>query len=165
MVRGDSMNKYMISDNDLWKKIDEDFGPKPGIYKLHIIDALGNFECLSRILDNDKDGIIYIGTSAKLNNRIGALRKSICASYWQSNPERYSNIYYRDPTCHQVGKKLIKLPKFFERFPIERLCLTLELYVTDKSHENVVDYGYYQLEGDLLNKYQEFFGERPFLNN
>lgn len=159
------MNKYMITDNKLWEKVNEDFGPNPGIYRVHILNANGSFERINRMLDNDNEGIIYIGTSAKLSDRISTLKKSICAAYWQFNPNLYSNISYRDPYCHQVGKKLIQIPDFFNKYHLENICLTLDLYKANSNNENVVDYGYYLLEEKLLNDYRLRFGERPFLNN
>lgn len=160
----------MIADDNLWHKLDKEFGSKPGIYRLHIMNARGKFERLSRIFDDDEQGIIYIGTSAKLSNRIDALKRSIFAAYWQFNPDEnsdadYSNTYYSDLICHQIGRKLINFPKFFQKFPIETLCITLDLYTTTNGSENFLDCDYYLLENDLLNKYKAHFGERPFLNN
>jgi hypothetical protein len=57
------MKKYVLIDQNLFKAMDRDFGPVPGIYKLHALDESGEFARLRRLLDDDLEGILYIGTS------------------------------------------------------------------------------------------------------
>jgi hypothetical protein len=74
------MKKYMLTDKSLFEAIDRDFGPVPGIYRLHALDESGEFVRLRRLLDDDPQGILYIGTSTQLVYRVMSLLKSVSAA-------------------------------------------------------------------------------------
>lgn len=158
--------KYFIDQHDMWDLInDAHEGEKfPGIYKLHVTDAEEKFLLLPRLFGVDKEGVLYIGTSEVVQHRAANVRKSICAAYKKINPEVYAEQKFSDPKVHQTGKKIVRLPKFVEVFPLSRLCLTVTRYTgVDDLEFNA--YGHFSLEEKLLQEYEQRFGEKPPLNS
>jgi len=159
--------KYMVCNDKLYDII-KSTGPGlfPGIYRLHVLDENGEFLPLPRLLDVDCQGIMYIGTSVAVPNRIGSLKKSIMTAYWQVDPKNYGHLPFRDASPHQTGKKIIRIPRLVERFPFERLCVTVERYTgaPEAMDPDVLDYGHTELEAKLLREYEMHYGEKPALN-
>lgn len=136
----------------------------PGIYRLHVLDENGEFLPVARLLGPDLFGTIYIGTSAVVPNRVGSMRKSIIGAYGIVAPKIYPKPDYITAGPHQTGMKILKIPQFVSKFPLQNLCVTIERYERNALVEAGIDYGYYQLEVKLLQSYAEQFGERPALN-
>ncbi len=161
-----SIKHYIIEDN-FWKSIDDLFLSErfPGIYRLHATDSHGNFIPLSRALGVDPNGILYIGTSEVIQDRAANLKKSVCAAYKIIDPAKYGNLIYGDIGSHQTGKKIVKIPKFVEHFPLSGLCLTVERYLGAANDLKTKDYGHFVLEKQLLQDYERKYGEKPPLNS
>jgi hypothetical protein len=155
--------KYLLADDRMYDDIKSAYGGLfRGIYRLHVLDERGEFLPLSRLLDNDVLGIIYIGTSKEVPNRVGSLRKSVSAAYRKIASKTYAHLPYMTEGPHQAGRKIMRIPRFVEHFPFERLCVTVEKYAG--SQVETADYGYYDLETKLLELYEKQYGERPALN-
>jgi hypothetical protein len=91
-----------------------------GTYRLRLWnEALTGFSPIQRLLGIDREGTLYIGTSKDLPNRIGTLKKAVCAAYSEHEG-------YKDPTAHGVGRMMSKL--FTDTFVFERLCVELQTY-------------------------------------
>ncbi len=157
--------KYRLAADGMWEAINTVHGGLfPGIYRLHVLDEYGEFLPLPRLLDMEPDGIVYIGTSVAVPNRVGSLKKSVAAAYWQVDAQTYARLPYRDAEAHQAGKKIVRIPRFVQRFPFERLCVTVERYTSEQEVLDVVAYGHTELEARLLLKYEAQYGEKPALN-
>ena len=121
--------------------------------------------CLPRLLGGDVHGILYIGTSSGVANRLGNLRKSVSAAYSTLDPVRYGKLPYTDPGTHQTGRKIVRIGRrFVDFFDYGKLCLTLQRHVPPADAVGGKDYGYFALEDGLLRKYEQTYGERPALN-
>lgn len=147
---------YLLSDRELHKKVSDDFGYAPGVYRLHFQSEAGIFTHIQRLLDTDDQGILYIGTSISLPYRISSLKRSISAAYGVDG--------YTDPGTHQCGKKIVQSPRFREHFPFSGFCLTVE---PCELHDDNVGYGegdHTRLEWEKLSEYFSRFGEFPPLN-
>ena len=145
---------YSLGDPDLYEALATEFGYNPGIYQLHIQNKSGEFERIKRLLDDDDQGIMYIGTSRELTSRLMTLKKSVLAAY--------SLDGFNVPTAHPCGTKIVQSPKFRERFPFSCLCLTAELCdlgeVGYRENDNT------KLEWRKLSEYFSRFGEFLPLN-
>lgn len=161
-------DKYSL-DSNIWEVIDRAYPlPCPGIYRLHVLDERrSGFLPLPRLLGEDAQGIIYIGTSAAVPAHVGSLRKSVNAAYWQVDAKTYAHLPYRDVTPHPTGLKIARIPRFVERFPFARLCVTIERYsgTQEALDVDVKDYGHTELETRLLQDYEKQYGEKPALNS
>jgi hypothetical protein len=161
-------DKYLLATDGVWADIERPHGPKfPGIYRLHVLDDHGEFLPLPRLLGEDAHGIVYIGTSKFVPIRLGELRKSIAAAYWKVDARTYAHLLYRDEMQHPTGKKIMRIPRFVERFPFGRLCLTMERYTgaEEALDMDLENYGHTELEARLLRDYERQYGEKPALNS
>ena len=161
----DLIDCYMISDDGMWASVTSLFdGPFSGVYRLHALGEDGEFIFIPRLLAPDPNGVLYIGASSVVANRLGSMRKSISAAYRLLDPDGYGALPYSDPSPHQTGRKIVRIGRrFIERFRFDRLCVTLERHV-GMAEATGADYGYYTREDVLLRAYEQEFGERPALN-
>lgn len=127
-----------LSDPNLWNKINETFGKSGGIYK---IKAFNNNTpvIINRLLDSDKEGVLYIGMANSYLDRVITLRKS-------TDPEYIS-------TNHEFGSRYKQHSTIKIKFPYDSLFI--ELQSSDNPNE---------LEKIELRKYYAAFGELPPLN-
>jgi len=161
-----STKHFIINDNFCASIDDLHDGERfPGIYQLHATDDKGEFIPLSRLLGVDPNGILYIGTSAVVQDRAANLRKSICAAYKKIDPSKYEAQPFSDFGCHQTGKKIARLPRLVDRFPLTSLCLTIERYSGNSDELENNGYGHFSLEEKLLQEYEQKYGEKPALNS
>lgn len=140
------MKHYMIGNTDLWKIINEDIGEVAGVYKLHCLRDEDNLHYIPipRLLGTDLDGILYIGSSGCLRDRVTSLRKALSGAAKKHG--------FSDPGAHACGHKYINF-KIQNTFPYERLCVTL--YPNRDSAKTEVE---------ILNKYEKEYGEAPPFN-
>ncbi len=100
-------------------------------------------------------GILYIGASMSLPDRVASLRKAANAAY-RIGP-------YTDPTVHPCGRKLASNNKLRSMFQYRRLCITVE-QCRSGPEDFEMKQGHYQLEWSHLQSYCELYGEFPPLN-
>ncbi len=157
--------KYLLSDDSMWEAINRDYGgPFPGVYRLHVLGEGSDFRSLPRLLEKDAEGIVYIGAAADVLFRATNLRISVCAAYRQVNPKTYADLEYSNVNARQAGKKIVRIPRFIEHFPLDRLCVTVQRYMGDQEALAADDPGHYNLEEQLLLAYEVRYGEKPALN-
>lgn len=111
-----------------------------GIYFIFSICENGNPMIINRVLKNDSKGLLYIGKSKNLNERLRML-------YRVSHPELYK------ANAHTFGKNYNNSIGLQEAFPLKTLAL--KYYLTKD---------YSGLETSELEKYFQEFGEVPPLN-
>ena len=150
------MRSYALTDDNTYRDMMAEYGPFPGIYRLHIRADTGAFDALPRLLGTDMNGVLYIGTSLRVPERIGSLRKSLHAAYKKG--------VYKATAAHQCGKKIVQCKKFVERFPFEKLCLTVQPCSQPDQEMVQKESGHTKLEWRLLTEYFSEFGEFPPLN-
>jgi hypothetical protein len=161
-----SVPKYRVASDRLWEETNLAYGGSfRGIYRLHVLDEQSAFLPLPRLLGVDAQGILYIGASDNVPGRLGELRKSVNAAYWQVDAKTYAHLPFRDVTPHPTGMKIVRIPRFVERFRFERLCVTMErcTVAPEALDADVKDYEY-KLEARLLQAYEKQYGEKPALN-
>ena len=110
-----------------------------GVYMLRSYDRAGGSVTVPRVLDNDTDGILYIGTATIFCHRTGDLARSFSHDYLQHK--------------HQTGKRYWNDTRFQERFPYEHLRVFM--WVSDTPA---------LLEKAFFSSYLTKFGETPPLN-
>ncbi len=137
------MNGLLLSAGDLWDQIHYRYRDKGGVYKLHCLVEVGGekVEETSRLLGVDGEGVLYIGKAMSFTDRVVNLRKALLP-----------NVKSSDHIC---GRRYWN-PRFEglrDRFPFERLCVTL------KESDNPEE-----LEREELDIYCRTFGEPPPLN-
>ena len=157
---------YAIEDPLLYQKLKAlHVGGFPGVYHLHVADKSGALLSVPRLIGTDPRGVLYIGTSSAVPNRVGAMRKSLSTAYKVLAPDLYGHLPYDDPGPHQTGRKIMRVGERFVRlFPFQNLRLTVERYYAERPAGASVDVGYYMLEDRKLREYESEFGERPPLN-
>ena len=128
-------------------------GQFSGYYKLYHLLEDGSRHVLRRLLRDDTDGLIYIGTSSHIPNRIGSLRKSLLAAYGSAE--------YRDVSSHIVGRKIVLIPGFTNAFQLNGFYV--EPLRTRLSEEDD-QWGHYDHEAQQIAEYRAIFGESPPLN-
>lgn len=146
------MSLYPLIDGNIWESVRKDHGQSPGVYFLRLRDeALSGFTAISRLLATDTRGILYIGTSAKIPNRVGALKKAVCAAY--GGIEGYS-----DRKVHGVGRMISD--RFVRAFGSSRLWVEVQPYENPAGQP----YNHYEEELHQLESYAAIHGEFPPLN-
>lgn len=144
-------------DRFLYHDIAAAIGEVAGIYRLHLTDGKGSFLTVPRLLESDRNGIVYIGTASRLNGRLGELQKALSVAYGRNQ---------WTASRHGVLSKLRSLPRFIERFPYENLCVTVQpLPTVAEGHPDQEAYDdHFGQERSLLRAYREWYGEYPTLN-
>jgi hypothetical protein len=117
------------------------------------------------LLGADPLGVLYIGAAANILDRVSCLKKSVSAAYRKADPRTYGHLDYSDVQAHQTGQKIVKIPRFVERFPFERLCVTVEPCRGRKAELDLVGSGHTESEDRLLREYLARYGEHPPLND
>jgi hypothetical protein len=127
-----------LSDVDLYNKIYAKHSLNSGVYKIiSIVD--GHRMPIQRLLGIDLKGVLYIGGSLCLVNRITTFKKTISTSFKSNN--------------HSGGRRYIKNEKIVKAFPYN------SLYVEMTQHDYPTE-----IEKQLLDEYFWVFGEAPPLN-
>jgi len=130
--------KYQISSDFFWNNINQEYSIYGGVYKVIAIDK-GNPIPISRLLDTDIKGILYIGKALSFLDRVIDLKKSTAPDYKSSN--------------HEFGLRYKQHASIKIKFPYDKLFIDFQ--PSDKPEE---------LERDELKKYYEEYGELPPLN-
>lgn len=145
------MSDLMLQDPKLKQKLEEDY-PWTGIYKLYCkTDDMKSVLPVQRILKEDTAGVLYIGTSDYLPNRIEDLKMSLIEAM---NPEQLQSRLHK----HTCGKKYVN-KELQIKFPLERLWVQ----IIPSNKEGNVD-SHYILENQAIFDYEGEFGEPPPLN-
>jgi len=129
---------FKISDSELWYKINDKFSNKGGVYKV-IATRKGDPISITRLLESDTEGVLYIGKAISFLDRVINLKKSTDPEYESSS--------------HEFGVRYKQHKRLKEIFPYNQLFINLTL------SENPLE-----LEKSELIKYYEKFGELPPLN-
>lgn len=141
----------MLQDPNLKQKLEESY-PWTGCYKLCCLtDDFKSFIPIERLLKQDIDGVLYIGTSEYLPNRIEELKVSITEAI---TCEPLQSRLYK----HTCGKKY-RNKGVQQKFPVDKLCI--QIFAADK--EANAD-AHYILENQEIFRYESVFGEPPPLN-
>jgi hypothetical protein len=137
------INKIIMQliSEDFKSKIKE-FDGKKGIYKIYSINK--NIPCqIRRLAKEDASGLLYIGSSKNLKDRLGMLRRVTIGE---------SDGYKAD--AHTFGVKYNATEKIKELFPLETLFIEVECKEKFK-----------ETESKLLEKYLNDYAELPPLNS
>lgn len=144
----DFSNKIKLKNantEELISQIESQVEKKPGVYTLHIIENNGKPKLINRLINSDKNGILYIGmTEGSLMDRVFNLKNAI---------EINSKIALEKPkeSKHmQVGMKFYRIRK-----KVDLDSLYVLLHPSKKAKE---------LESIYLEKYVSIHGELPPMN-
>jgi hypothetical protein len=109
----DSGIKIKFSDEKMWYKINDKFTESGGIYILKCSVSENDFKPISinRLVECDKNGILYIGKANSFIDRVINLKKSI-------SPQYSSN-------SHECGTRYKAHKKIQEKFPFVNLYIEL----------------------------------------
>lgn len=110
----------------------------PGVYEIVALDEDGRPKPLSRVGDVDERGVIYIGRSKRLRDRLGTL--------WRM-------IYKKNQTGHILGITYRKNPRIRAVAPARQIAFRF-MHCAN----------YIEKEDALLRSYFRKFGEVPPLN-
>jgi len=136
-IRSFALTKFKISSENMWHKINEAHGESGGVYILRCGDDKPI--SISRLLENDESGTLYIGKANSFINRVAELKKSISPKYSSDS--------------HECGARYKLHTGISNNFPFEQLYLNL--IASDDPRTT---------ESNLLKEYEEKFGELPPLN-
>lgn len=134
-------NCFKISDSNFWNDINQAFGNKGGVYKI-ISNNNGMPRPVPRFLDDDEEGILYIGKADSFLDRVIDLKKSIMLEYKG-----------KKHNCGGRYKRLCEISAIAEKFPPDTLHVLLFPHDSPKV-----------LESEFLQEYERRFGEVPPLN-
>ena len=111
-----------------------------GVYLLQRIDENEKIKPIPRLLDSDDQGVLYIGKSDNLNNRLGILINLLNGTSTTGK--------------HSMGRRFQEIEKFQEYLRPENMIL--RIFFCDSPR---------QVESSLLEEYLQEYGELPPLNN
>jgi excinuclease UvrABC nuclease subunit len=117
----------------------ENIPEHPGVYKIYSLDVEGNPLPLQRVLGADVDGVLYIGKTSNLKNRLRMLWRAL-------NPDYLA-------TGHTFGVNYKQLEIIRHAFPLQTLAVDYEV---------TTHYG--ERETELIEQYRQQFGEVPPMN-
>lgn len=114
MVLEKKMKQFMLLEPDFEDRIQKCFGDYGGVYWLRFAGNKGQdkFTRISRAIDNDDDGILYIAKAERLKTRPKNLRPCII-------PDHKS-------TRHICGRHYNSNKNLKKRFPLNRLCVLVK---------------------------------------
>jgi hypothetical protein len=141
---------YPLLEGNVWQSIHDKFGKAAGVYVLRLrTEDLSGFQTLHKLLADDPDGTLYIGTSANLAGRVGAMKMIVCSKYGLHG--------YEGKSGHPVGRMITTL--LMSRFKPEQFWVD----VTPFSREPEIN-AHYAEETRLLMEYASKYGEFPSFN-
>jgi len=111
-----------------------------GVYKIYSLDNQKKPIAINRILSTDSAGILYIGQTIELSDRLKMLKRVL-------DPLKKADR-------HTFGVNYNSLPNLMKAFPLESLYISYE-YVDDPVF----------MEKELIGSYRQKFGEVPPLNH
>lgn len=129
------MPKIRIENRDFHNQVPDN----PGIYRIYSIDRNENPHPLPRVLGTDLDGVLYIGNSENLKERVRMLWRVL-----QPNLRA---------TAHTFGMNYKSLEVIRNAFPLETLAIEYEVNENPKQYEK-----------EQIEIYRQKFGEVPPLN-
>lgn len=132
------MKRYKINNENLWTLIDIDFGNDGGIYKVIWIKD-NKPKTISRLINSDNQGVLYIGKAQTFLDRVIDLKKSLLPKYKTDN--------------HDFGKRYNNTPILKENILLDELFIEL---TSSKKPE--------LKEAEELEKYYKTHGELPPFN-
>ncbi len=130
------MKLFWIADEDFPEEIED----KAGVYAIHARTETGEFEQIPRLLGCDPKGILFTGKSVRVRTRVRTFKRAATQQEWWK-------------TRHSEGHTYRWIPALQERFPIERLYVSV--HYTDPPEVE---------ESRRLRDYAFQFGEPPPLN-
>lgn len=141
MDNTESILRSPISASDFWYQVNGAFGNAGGIYRVSCArDASSDRPMpVDRLLGTDPEGTLYIGMAACFLDRVIELKKSL-------SPEHTSK-------GHECGSRHKSHAAIADRFPYQRLIVTLQRSSTPRESEQ-----------QALRTYYEAFGELPPFN-
>jgi len=129
------MKKIKIRPTDFHMNIPE----KPGVYRIYSLDQNNKPKPIQRVLSIDKSGILYIGRSNNIRDRLRMLWRVLTPDY--------------KATAHTFGINYNTLKIIRRAFPLNTLAIDYEINSSPKYYEKL-----------LLERYRQKFGEVPPLN-
>jgi hypothetical protein len=133
--RPNTIKTISLTENSFWNHIPE-FG---GVYLIHSYNNQIPIR-LNRVLGTDEEGVLYIGKSENLRERL--------RMFWRVlNPKLKA-------TAHTFGTKYNDNKKLREAFPLKSLYVSYRITTEPKT-----------LESELLDKYFSKYGEVPPFNS
>jgi hypothetical protein len=129
------MKTISLAEINFWKQIPE----SRGVYFIYSCNNLIPIR-LNRVLGTDEEGVLYIGKSENLRERLRMLWRVL-------NPKL-------EATAHTFGTKYNSNQKLREAFPMKSLFVSYRITSEPKT-----------LESELLDKYFLKYGEVPPFNS
>jgi hypothetical protein len=133
--KSQQMKTISLVENTFWGEIPE----KAGVYFIHSYDN-GHPTGLNRVLGTDEEGVLYIGRSVNLRERL--------RMFWRVLDPKLK------ATAHTFGTKYNDNKKLWEAFPLKSLYVSYRITTEPK-----------KLESELLDKYFSKYGEVPPFNS
>ena len=126
-------------------------GNRPGTYRLRLWDGpeSNSFTSIGRLLANDVEGVLYIGTAEeKVVSRVATLQHAVGKAY---GLERFN------PSKTHTAANAMR-EAFVKEIDASRLCIELTGYDNLNRYEN------YVIEWKILEDYFRSYGEFPPMN-
>jgi hypothetical protein len=130
------MDYIKLSNNFFWQTIPS----KPGVYHIYSLDPKNKPKKLQRLIGKDEEGILYIGKSENLRERLRMLWRVL-------NPDL-------NATAHTFGEKYNTYQVLKSNFPLNTLAIKFRCSNNAK-----------ELEIKLIDEYINIFGEVPPFNS
>ena len=128
---------YSVSKNTNFKDVPKE----PGVYRLiWVADGAEKPESINRVLNIDKEGVLYIGQSSNLSARFKSMVKS----------------FSTNQKGHVAARRYNSIEKLTKKIPKNEIWFQYEQYEVNTIKAE---------EKELLKKYVNTFGEAPPLNS
>ena len=142
-LRGYSFKQHLsdllLPNNEFYSTVNPAYLNSGGVYVLRSFNDVGQALTIPRVLDDDRDGILYIGMAKLFCHRTGDLARSFSSQYRQSK--------------HQTGQRYWSDERYQQRYPYEHL----EMFMWISDHPATLEQSFFQ-------SYLARFGETPPLN-
>lgn len=133
------LSDLILPTEEFYVTVNPAYFNSSGVYVLRSFDDMGQTLTIPRVLDDDHDGILYIGKAKLFCHRTGDLARSFSSQYQQSK--------------HQSGQRYWSDTRYQKRYPYDHLRMFM--WVSDNPTE---------LEQSFFQSYLGKFGETPPLN-
>ena len=146
-------------DEQSWSDINATFGKRPGTYRLRLKSHDGaGWHVVPRLLRPDPEGILYIGMSRSIIDRVSALRGGLYGAYGFTGGHGKT---FANPGAHQCSERMP--PEFVETFHQDRLVIEVNGFRSEA--EIPVDFDAAAAERTAISGYGARFGESPPFNS
>ena len=143
------LSDLILPTQEFYAKVNPAYLNSGGVYVLRSFNDAGQALTIPRVLDDDRDGILYIGMDD--HGRVKGIKDKLFCHRTGDLARSFSSEYQQSK--HQTGQRYWSDERYQQRYPYEHL----KMFMWISDHPATLEQSFFQ-------SYLARFGETPPLN-